>query len=74
MVVRSLSKVDIVLSSTSVLLMLPEKSNGRSRCKMVLPGDMDVDLEVTLIKPVAIENELRFAIREGGRTVVLVSN
>ena len=36
---------------------------------MVLPGDMDVDLEVTLIKPVAIENELRFAIREGGRTV-----
>jgi elongation factor Tu len=37
--------------------------------KMVLPGDMDVDLEVTLIKPVAIENELRFAIREGGRTV-----
>jgi elongation factor Tu len=37
--------------------------------KMVLPGDMDVDLEVTLIKPVAIEKELRFAIREGGRTV-----
>ena len=40
-----------------------------SERKMVLPGDMDVDLEVTLIKPVAIENELRFAIREGGRTV-----
>ena len=37
--------------------------------KMVLPGDMDVDLEVTLIKPVAIEADLRFAIREGGRTV-----
>jgi elongation factor Tu len=37
--------------------------------KMVLPGDMDVDLEVTLIKRIAIEQELRFAIREGGRTV-----
>ena len=37
--------------------------------KMVLPGDMDVDMEVELIKSVAIEDELRFAIREGGRTV-----
>jgi len=37
--------------------------------KMVLPGDQDVDFEVTLIKPVAIEDGLRFAIREGGRTV-----
>jgi elongation factor Tu len=37
--------------------------------KMVLPGDMDVDLQVKLIKPIAIEEELRFAIREGGRTV-----
>jgi len=37
--------------------------------KMVLPGDQDVDFKVTLIKPVAIESGLRFAIREGGRTV-----
>ena len=37
--------------------------------KMVLPGDQDVDLKVTLIKKVAIEQGLRFAIREGGRTV-----
>jgi elongation factor Tu len=37
--------------------------------KMVLPGDMDVDMAVNLIKPIAIEEELRFAIREGGRTV-----
>ena len=36
---------------------------------MVLPGDQDVDLKVTLIKKVAIEKGLRFAIREGGRTV-----
>ena len=37
--------------------------------KMVLPGDMDVDMRVNLIKDIAIEEELRFAIREGGRTV-----
>jgi elongation factor Tu len=36
--------------------------------EMVMPGD-HVNLEVELIKPVAIEQELRFAIREGGRTV-----
>jgi len=36
--------------------------------EMVMPGD-NVDLEVELIMPVAIEKELRFAIREGGRTV-----
>ena len=37
--------------------------------KMVLPGDTNVDMEVELIKPIAIEEELKFAIREGGRTV-----
>ncbi len=36
--------------------------------EMVMPGD-NVELEVTLIQPVAAEKELRFAIREGGRTV-----
>ena len=36
--------------------------------EMVLPGD-HVELEVELISPVALEKELRFAIREGGRTV-----
>ena len=36
--------------------------------EMVMPGD-HVDMEVTLITPVAIEEGLRFAIREGGRTV-----
>jgi len=35
---------------------------------MVMPGD-NVAMEVTLITPVALEKELRFAIREGGRTV-----
>lgn len=36
--------------------------------EMVVPGD-NVNLEVELIAPVAIEEGLRFAIREGGRTV-----
>ena len=33
-----------------------------------MPGD-NVDMNVELITPIAIENGLRFAIREGGRTV-----
>lgn len=36
--------------------------------KMVMPGD-NVEMEVELIYPVAMEEGLRFAIREGGRTV-----
>ena len=36
--------------------------------EMVMPGD-NVSMEVSLITPVALEKELRFAIREGGRTV-----
>ena len=35
---------------------------------MVMPGD-NVAMEVKLIAPIAIEKGLRFAIREGGRTV-----
>ena len=35
---------------------------------MVMPGD-NIDMEITLITPIAIEQGLRFAIREGGRTV-----
>jgi len=36
--------------------------------EMVMPGD-NVAMEVNLITPIAMEKELRFAIREGGRTV-----
>jgi elongation factor Tu len=36
--------------------------------EMVMPGD-NVSLEVTLITPIAMEKTMRFAIREGGRTV-----
>jgi elongation factor Tu len=43
-------------------LMLPQG------VEMVMPGD-NITMEVTLITPIAMERELRFAIREGGRTV-----
>ncbi len=36
--------------------------------EMVMPGD-NVQMEIELISPIAMEKELRFAIREGGRTV-----
>ncbi len=35
---------------------------------MVMPGD-NTDMSVQLIQPIAMEEELKFAIREGGRTV-----
>ena len=35
---------------------------------MVMPGD-NVDMSITLIQPVAMDEGLRFAIREGSRTV-----
>ena len=43
-------------------IVLPEGS------EMVMPGD-NVNLDVELITPIAMEKELRFAIREGGHTV-----
>ena len=36
--------------------------------EMVMPGD-NLKFTVTLIQPIAMEEKLRFAIREGGRTV-----
>jgi len=36
--------------------------------EMVMPGD-NVDIEVELITPIAMEKQIRFAIREGGKTV-----
>ena len=44
------------------IIILPEGT------EMCMPGD-NVDMNVELITPIAIENGLRFAIREGGRTV-----
>jgi elongation factor Tu len=39
-----------------------------SGVEMVMPGD-NVQMDIELISPIAMEKELRFAIREGGRTV-----
>jgi len=36
--------------------------------EMVMPGD-NVNMDIELITPIAIEDGVRFAIREGGRTV-----
>jgi elongation factor Tu len=36
--------------------------------EMVMPGD-NVEIEVELIMPIAMEKQIRFAIREGGKTV-----
>jgi len=36
--------------------------------EMVMPGD-NIEMEIDLITPIAMEEQLRFAIREGGRTV-----
>jgi elongation factor Tu len=36
--------------------------------EMVMPGD-NVQMEIELIQPIAMDAGLRFAIREGGRTV-----
>jgi len=47
---------------TGVVVKLPEGQ------EMVMPGD-NVELEIELIKPVAMEEGLRFAIREGGKTI-----
>lgn len=43
-------------------------ADDNSEMKMVMPGDR-IRMNVTLIQPVAIEKGMRFAIREGGRTV-----
>ena len=47
---------------SQVLFRLPEG------VEMVMPGD-NVNMDVELITPIAMEEGLRFAIREGGRTV-----
>ena len=46
----------------------PDDSNDTQAVKMVMPGDR-IKMVVELIQPIAIEKGMRFAIREGGRTV-----
>jgi elongation factor Tu len=43
-------------------------ANPPDGTEMVMPGD-NVEMTVELITPIAMDKELRFAIREGGRTV-----
>lgn len=43
-------------------------SDDGKEAQMVMPGDR-IKMTVSLIQPIAIENQMRFAIREGGRTV-----
>ena len=40
----------------------------REGVEMIMPGD-NTEINVELITPIAMEEKLRFAIREGGRTV-----
>ena len=57
------AKLDVtVTTDVTGVAQLPEGA------EMVMPGD-NVTLTVELITPVAMEKGLRFAIREGGRTV-----
>ena len=62
------SSPTIVLSSISEPLTLPAYITLPEGVDMCTPGD-NVDMDVELITPIAIEEGLRFAIREGGRTV-----
>jgi elongation factor Tu len=43
-------------------------ADDNTATQMVMPGDR-IKMTVELIQPIAIENGMRFAIREGGRTV-----
>ena len=45
-----------------------EVDEGADGREMAMPGD-NVTIKVQLIAPVAMEDKLRFAIREGGRTI-----
>lgn len=53
---------------TGVVELSGEKSKDDKEARMVMPGD-NATLKVTLINPIAMEQGLQFAIREGGRTV-----
>ena len=54
--------MELLIPDVTGVLQLPEG------VEMVMPGD-NVTIEAELITPIAMEKELRFAVREGGRTV-----
>jgi elongation factor Tu len=55
-------------SSTSAPRTSPAVVDLPEGVEMIMPGD-NTEMKVTLIHPIAMEEGLRFAIREGGRTV-----
>lgn len=54
--------------TTDVTGQISEFSSEGEKVEMVMPGD-NVNMSIELISPIAIENGMRLAIREGGRTV-----
>ncbi len=68
MVVTLHSTINIVLSSILRTLDVTGEITLPEGTEMVMPGD-NVTITVELIYPVAVNQDLRFAIREGGRTV-----
>ena len=62
------SSADTGRSSTSAPPTLQETPKLLGDAEMCMPGD-NVNLEVELISPIAMDANVRFAIREGGRTV-----
>lgn len=54
--------------TTDVTGQISEFSSEGSEVEMVMPGD-NVSMRIELIAPIAVENGMRLAIREGGRTV-----
>mgnify|MGYP003573250058 CR=1 FL=1 len=69
-----LTGVDIEIQSAATGVVLASATdvtgvaNLPDGTEMVMPGD-NVEMTVELITPIAMDKELRFAIREGGRTV-----
>ena len=54
--------------TTDVTGQILEFFSDGEKIEMVMPGD-NVSMRIELIAPIAIENGMRLAIREGGRTV-----
>ena len=61
---KAIKSIFDTMNPVDTALLLPEFEDKQ----MVMPGD-NVELTVDLIYPIAMEKGLRFAIREGGKTV-----
>ena len=66
--VRGMSSHFVWLNRSKESVALDLKSEDGSEAEMCMPGD-NIKMTVELITPIAMEEKLRFAIREGGRTV-----